>query len=86
MTALIKLKIAVLTPMPKPRISTAVTVNPGDLMRSRAVYLRDPNKPRIVLGDSLGLKGKLHAKNENEHLPLIRLEENCRPKKHFVSN
>lgn len=51
-TASIKLKIAVFVPMPKPRISTAMTVKVGDFNKSRTVYLRDRNKPRIVLGAS----------------------------------
>jgi prolyl-tRNA editing enzyme YbaK/EbsC (Cys-tRNA(Pro) deacylase) len=35
--ALIKLKIAVLAPIPKPRIRTAVMANPGDLKSNRIV-------------------------------------------------
>jgi hypothetical protein len=33
-----RLKIAVLAPMPKPRIRTAVMVNPGDFRRRRSVW------------------------------------------------
>ena len=37
-TELMRLKIAVLAPMPKPRISTAVMVKAGDFRRRRSVW------------------------------------------------
>jgi hypothetical protein len=42
--------MAVLAPIPKPRIRTAVIVKPGDLNRSRMLYRTDARKPRIVQG------------------------------------
>jgi hypothetical protein len=52
-TVSIRLKIAVLAPIPNPRTSAAVIVNPGDLKRSRRLYRKDANKPCIVPGEFL---------------------------------
>jgi hypothetical protein len=59
-TESIRLKIAVLAPIPKPRIRTAVIVKPGDFSRSLTQYRTDARKPRISSEGVLEVMGRLH--------------------------
>ena len=67
-TLSIRLKIAVLAPIPKPRIRTAVIVKPGDLSRSRRLYRTVTKKPCIVPGDVLESMGRLYARQREEEV------------------
>ena len=60
-TESIRLKIAVLAPIPKPRIRTAGTAKPGDFSRSRTQYRTDARKPCIIPGVR-EIDGTLHAR------------------------